>query len=53
MGGERKGLTDEQMAQCDHLVRIPMAPTATADSLNLAMATSILLYELFTQKGVG
>ncbi|MBC8137690.1 MAG: RNA methyltransferase [Fibrella sp.] len=50
MGGERKGLTDEQMAQCDHLVRIPMAPTATADSLNLAMATSILLYELFTQR---
>jgi TrmH family RNA methyltransferase len=49
MGGERKGLTEEQMAQCDDLVRIPMAPTATADSLNLAMATSILLYELFNQ----
>lgn len=49
MGGERKGLTEDQMAQCDDLVRIPMAPTATADSLNLAMATSILLYELFNQ----
>ena len=51
MGGERKGLSEVQMAQCDRLVRIPMALQATADSLNLATAASILLYELFHQKG--
>jgi len=50
MGGERRGLSDAQMARCDRLVRIPMAPGASADSLNLATATSILLYELFHQR---
>jgi tRNA G18 (ribose-2'-O)-methylase SpoU len=49
-GGERKGLSEQQMAHCDHLVRIPMAATATADSLNLATATSVLPYELFNQR---
>jgi TrmH family RNA methyltransferase len=50
IGGERKGLSEAQMSGCDHLVRIPMAPTATADSLNLATATSVLLYEVFNQR---
>ena len=50
IGGERKGLSDAQMSACDRLVRIPMAPAATADSLNLATAASILLYELFNQQ---
>lgn len=50
MGGERTGLSEAQMAQCDRLVRIPMAPGATADSLNLATATSVLLYEVFNQR---
>ncbi len=53
MGGERKGLTEAQMADCDSLVRIPMAPGATADSLNLAMAASVLLYELYNQRNPG
>ena len=48
MGSEREGLTPEQVEHCDQLVRIPM--TGRADSLNLAVATSVLLYEMYNQK---
>lgn len=44
MGTEQAGLTQEAAALCDTLVRIPMA--GAADSLNLAVATGIALYEL-------
>ncbi len=47
MGSERLGLSDEQQAICDELVRIPMV--GTGDSLNLAVATSLVLYEIFQQ----
>src|SRR5919199_5127 len=48
MGSERRGLSVEQQAACDVLVRIPMV--GTADSLNLAVATSVVLYEIFHQQ---
>jgi TrmH family RNA methyltransferase len=48
MGCERKGLSQERQSMCDHLVRIPMV--GRADSLNLAVATGVLLYEVFRQK---
>jgi RNA methyltransferase, TrmH family len=48
MGGERKGLSPEQMAACDKSVQIPMV--GSSDSLNLATATSVLLYEVFNQR---
>lgn len=48
MGSERQGLAPEQQAACDHLVSIPMA--GHSDSLNLAVATAVLLYELFNQR---
>jgi TrmH family RNA methyltransferase len=48
MGSEREGLSSEQMKQCDLMVRIPMR--GQADSLNLAVATSIILYEMYNQK---
>jgi len=48
MGSERKGLTPEQRALCDVLVRIPMV--GASDSLNVAIATSVLLYEAFNQR---
>jgi TrmH family RNA methyltransferase len=48
MGSEQKGLTPEQQATCDHAVSIPM--TGTADSLNLAVATAVILYEMFHQQ---
>lgn len=47
MGSERLGLSDEQQAVCNQVVRIPMV--GSADSLNLAVATSIVLYEIFNQ----
>ncbi len=47
MGSERHGLPDEMTAACDALVRIPMH--GRADSLNLAIATSLVLYEIFNQ----
>lgn len=47
MGAERDGLTEEQRALCDLLVRIPMI--GRSDSLNLAVAASVILYEIFHQ----
>jgi TrmH family RNA methyltransferase len=44
MGTEQAGLSDALAARCDPLVRIPMA--GKADSLNLAVATALALYEL-------
>jgi TrmH family RNA methyltransferase len=43
LGEERTGLTTDERAICDELVRIPMV--AGADSLNLGVAGS-LLYEV-------
>lgn len=44
LGSEREGLTTEQIAVCDKIIRLPMHGRAT--SLNLAVAASILLYEM-------
>lgn len=43
MGNEQQGLSAELAAACDVRVRIPMA--GRADSLNLAVATAITLFE--------
>ncbi len=48
-GREDRGLTNEELALCMHIVRIP-----TADgyrSLNLAQAVMVLCYELFMAEG--
>lgn len=50
MGAERDGLTAEQRALCDQLVQIPMA--GRSDSLNVAVAASVVLYEIFHQTRV-
>jgi TrmH family RNA methyltransferase len=47
LGSERKGLTSTQLALCDAQVRIPMS---AGDSLNLAVAGSVLLYEVWNQR---
>jgi len=44
LGGEQKGMTQDQTAACDLLVRIPMH--GRASSLNLAVAASVLMYGL-------
>jgi TrmH family RNA methyltransferase len=45
LGNERKGLTSDERQICQKLVRIPM--TEGTDSLNVAVAGSLLLYEVF------
>lgn len=44
MGNEQAGMPDEMAAACDHLVRIPQM--GRADSLNLAIATGVTLFEI-------
>lgn len=44
MGNEQSGLPDDLAALCDNLVKIPQA--GRADSLNLAIATGVMLYEI-------
>ncbi len=44
MGNEQAGLTDDLAALCTTLVRIPQM--GRADSLNLAVATAVALYEI-------
>ncbi|MEP9374317.1 RNA methyltransferase [Mesorhizobium sp. KR1-2] len=44
MGNEQQGLPDMLAESCDRLLRIPQA--GRADSLNLAVATGVMLYEI-------
>jgi TrmH family RNA methyltransferase len=48
LGNERSGLTDQQRSLCKQIVRIPMV--GGADSLNLAVAGSLLLYAVFRSR---
>lgn len=47
MGSEKMGLTPEHLKICDTVVSIPML--GKSDSLNLAVATGIVLYEIIHQ----
>ncbi|MGE3143656.1 MAG: TrmH family RNA methyltransferase [Hyphomonadaceae bacterium] len=49
MGNEQAGLPPELEDACDELVRIPMR--GHADSLNLAAATAIMLYDIWRRRG--
>lgn len=44
MGNEQQGLPDDLAGACDRLIRIPQA--GRADSLNLAVATGVMLFEI-------
>lgn len=44
MGNEQQGLPDALAESCDRLLRIPQA--GRADSLNLAVATGVMLFEI-------
>lgn len=48
MGSEQFGLSETWLAACDQKVRIPMA--GQADSLNVAMATLVTLFEAVRQR---
>jgi len=47
VGNEAQGLPEEYEQQCDLLVKIPMM--GKADSLNAAVATAVMAYELLNQ----
>jgi RNA methyltransferase, TrmH family len=49
MGNEQSGLPPEIEARCDVLAKIPMR--GRADSLNLASATAIMLYDIWRRRG--
>ncbi len=44
IGEERRGLSNEMRVLCDTMVRLPMI--GRADSLNVGVATGVMLYEL-------
>lgn len=44
MGSERDGLTPNQSAVCDHMLKLPMH--GRVSSLNLAVATGVMLYHM-------
>ena len=48
-GREDKGLTNEEIAQCTHLIRIPVDEGYT--SINLAQAVLVTCYEFFVASG--
>jgi RNA methyltransferase, TrmH family len=48
MGSEQKGLQKTHYELCDNVVKIPML--GKSDSLNLAVATAVVLYEIFNQQ---
>lgn len=48
-GREDKGLTNEEIACCTHLIRIPVDPGY--ESINLSQAVLLCAYELFTATG--
>ena len=49
MGNEQSGLSEEMEAACDLLVKLPMR--GRADSLNLAVATALMVYDLWRRRG--
>jgi TrmH family RNA methyltransferase len=48
VGNEAQGLPEAYEAECDTLVKIPML--GKADSLNAAVATAVMAYEVINQR---
>jgi len=48
LGSEQKGLTAEQAAECERLIRLPMH--GRVSSLNLAVAAGVLLYAVASKQ---
>ena len=48
MGSERMGLQSRHLSQCDQIVQIPMV--GKNDSLNLAVSTAVILYEIYNKQ---
>ncbi|MRR29170.1 RNA methyltransferase, partial [bacterium] len=48
MGSERQGLQEQHLALCSEVVSIPMQ--GASDSLNLSVATALVVYEVVNQR---
>ena len=48
MGNEQSGLTENLMKACDQLIKLPML--GRSDSLNLAVASGVVLYEALASR---
>ena len=48
MGSEREGLSIAQKEVCDQFIKLPME--GTASSLNLSVATGVILYQMYHQR---
>lgn len=51
MGAEDTGVSYDNLALCDEWVKIPML--GTIESLNVSVATGVLIYEAIKQRGFG
>jgi TrmH family RNA methyltransferase len=51
VGEERSGLSAEAARMCDENIRLPM--TGRADSLNVAVAAGVMMYEVVRRRGIG
>ena len=49
MGNEEKGIRKLTADKCDFLIKIPM--TGKIQSLNVSVATGIILFEIARQRG--
>ena len=49
LGEERRGLSEEELAACTDMARIPIL--GRADSLNVGVAAGVLLYEVVRRRG--
>jgi TrmH family RNA methyltransferase len=49
LGEERAGISTQAAGLCDHSVRLPM--TGRADSLNVAVAAGVMMYEMVRKRG--
>lgn len=50
LGSEGDGIRKLTKEKCDILIKIPMLQENSLDSLNVSIATSVALYEIFKQK---
>lgn len=50
MGNEYEGIAPILAQACDHIISIPMAKNSVIDSLNVSVATGIMLFEVCRQR---
>ena len=52
MGNEYEGIAPVLAQSCDNMIRIPMADNTSIESLNVSVATGIMLFEVCRQRSI-